>query len=456
MNIKRRTLFKSSIVLAGGLSISRLAMQAICNSPFKGNSSYVLDPKRDRIPQKGEEFNESFVFPDEATGRLTRRLTSYRQFNQKPTYHINSGFSPDNKYLCFNTWNPEGGSALVRANIETGDCKVIDSAKPGDDYQFQGQSLYMIPKTNYVSLGGKKLMLYDIFTSEKTVILENTDRDSDAYYSAGTGTCDGKYLITAKNDHRFNYRRDKDRIDAYSVLGFSLIKIDIETGEQTEIYRDETCKGGHIISNPVAPDLIIFHRDFPPKFGHGGDDGKTSRDWILNIQTGKLTEVRPNNKCKFTWHANWNYKGDHIYYHGPSGNESAKEKSEKKGLVYQSPYKGGVGREHFIGVANQAGRVVWEKIYPYLYYGHTSSHSQKNVIVVDNLIAYEFISGIHWQELDEDGNAMIELLGKHNSTYAPGAQTRHPHCQMSSDGKWISYNSQFDDRSDVYVLKMKY
>ena len=95
---------------------------------------YVPDPKRDRIPQRGEEFNESFLFPDEATGRETRRLTSFRQFNQKPTYHINAGFSPDNNHLCFNTWNAGDGSALVRVNVETGDCKVLDSAKPGDSF----------------------------------------------------------------------------------------------------------------------------------------------------------------------------------------------------------------------------------------------------------------------------------------------------------------------------------
>ena len=77
------------------------------------------------------------------------------------------------------------------------------------------------------------------------------------------------------------------------------------------------------------------------------------------------------------------------------------------------------------------------------------------MIIVDNLLAYEYLSGIHWEDRDSDDNPRIELLAKHNSTYAPGAQTRHPHSQMTSDGKWISYNSQFDHRSYVYVIKMK-
>ncbi len=61
---------------------------------------------------------------------------------------------------------------------------------------------------------------------------------------------------------------------------------------------------------------------------------------------------------------------------------------------------------------------------------------------------------IHWDKLNSDGLPLIEILAKHNSTYAPGAQTRHPHAQMTWDGKWISYNSQFHDKSDVYVVKI--
>ncbi|MCK5372001.1 MAG: hypothetical protein KAQ62_25745, partial [Cyclobacteriaceae bacterium] len=80
----------------------------------------------DRIPRKGEEFNESVVFPDEATMRLTRQITTKRMFNAKPTYHINAGFAPDNKHIVFATYNDsKSGSALVRANVETGDCFVL-------------------------------------------------------------------------------------------------------------------------------------------------------------------------------------------------------------------------------------------------------------------------------------------------------------------------------------------
>ena len=101
------------------------------------------------------------------------------------------------------------------------------------------------------------------------------------------------------------------------------------------------------------------------------------------------------------------------------------------------------------------GESVWENQYPYMTYGHVSTHRQANVIIVDNLLAYEYISGIHWEDRDSDDIPRVELLAKHNSTYAQNDQTRHPHCTMTSDGKWLCYNAKFDDRSDVYVVKMK-
>ena len=445
MKISRRKILKSSLLI-GGLATTKPEKLFSINI-ISGKAAIK---KKSRIPQKGEEFNESFEFPDEATARLTRRLTSNRQFNQKPTYHLSSGFSPDDQYLTFCTWNEGEASALVRANIENGDCKVFDYAKAGAEFEFtSGNSLEMIPKTNFTVIRyGQSIRIYDIFSGE---IIFSKNSDGKGYFSGAAGTCDGKSLIVIRNDHDFSYRRDHDKKDAYKALGYSMFRVDLQSGKEEQIFRDEEFRGGHAIPSPVDPNLVLYHRDTPPKFGHGGDFGKTSRDWILNIDTGKLTEIRPQDPSKFTWHGNWNYKGDHVYYHGPSGDQSMRAKYEKIG----SPYKDGPGTRHFIGVADINGNIVWEKQYPYLYYGHVSSHRQQNTIIIDNLLAYEFLSGIHWEDRDSDNNPRIELLAKHNSTYAPGAQTRHPHSQMTSNGEWISYNAQFDQRSDVYVVKMK-
>jgi len=446
MILSRRNVIKSSLLFSGLVIIKPESLLKFNTTSGNDSSSKLMD----RIPLKGEEFNESFEFPDEATGRLTRRLTSNRQFNQKPTYHLNSGFSQDDQYLTFCTWNEGSGSALVRANIENGDCKVLDYAEARADFEFtNGNSLEMIPKTNLTVISyGQSIRIYDIFSGE---IVFQKNSDGKGYFSGASGTCDGRSLIVIRNDHEFSFRRDTGKKDPYKALGYSIFRIDLQSGKEEQIFRDDDFMGGHAIPSPVDPNLLLYHRDSPPNFGHGGDFGKTSRDWILNIRTGKLTEIRPNDPSKFTWHGNWSYQGDHIYYHGPSGDQTMREKYEKIG----SPYKDGAGTRHFIGVADLKGNIVWEKQYPFLYYGHASSHRQQNVIIIDNLLAYEFLSGIHWEDRDNDNNAKIELLAKHNSTHKSGAQTRHPHSQMTSNGKWISYNAQFDQRSDVYVVKMK-
>ena len=161
------------------------------------------------IPPKNSEFNESVVFADEATGRLTRRLTRERQSNAKPTYHGMGGFSVDDEYTAFCTWNDDA-SALVRVNIETGDCKVIDRAEVGDEFQFEGCAEF-IPQTHWVvKTDGSKLRVYD---SRSSNIVYFRDYAGEGFLGGAAGTCDGKSLIVIRNDHSFSYVTDKDTKD---------------------------------------------------------------------------------------------------------------------------------------------------------------------------------------------------------------------------------------------------
>ncbi len=51
----------------------------------------------------GEKFNESNKFADQVTAKLTKKLTSRGLYNQTPTYHYNSAFTADSKYLVLAT-----------------------------------------------------------------------------------------------------------------------------------------------------------------------------------------------------------------------------------------------------------------------------------------------------------------------------------------------------------------
>ena len=412
--MNRRDALKTSLALGGGVLATRLAPEAVAGAQR-------VD---DRIPKKGEEWNESFLFPDEATTRLTRRLTSRRTFNHKPTYHINQGFSPDDQHLVFCTYAPGGGSALVRANVETGDLKAIDHAEAGDEFQFDdGNALGLIPGTPLVAYSRRsEIRLYDLFSLEKTVLVPPSGGSGFGYPA---GTCDGRAVIVPLHDVAYDWRKERGR-DPYGVLGVTYYRIDLASGRMTEVFRDDGRRGMHAIPNPVDPDLAIIDRDSPPRFEAPNCGADVPRNWVLRLSTGEATPIVPRNGCHFTWHTNWNHTGDHVYYHGPSARRKPRWLAERYGEDYPGPYRGKQGDAHFIGVATAAGETVWEREYPVVYYGHVSAHATRDAIILDKLIAPDLFTALHWREVDAQGIPRMEVLGKHNSGYAHG-HASHPH-----------------------------
>ena len=72
----------------------------------------------------GDTWDESETHRDSLTGRKVRRLTSAGRINQTPTYHTNSGFTADGRYLVFasvrghETW-------IIAAEVATGTLKLL-------------------------------------------------------------------------------------------------------------------------------------------------------------------------------------------------------------------------------------------------------------------------------------------------------------------------------------------
>ncbi|HUU59166.1 MAG TPA: hypothetical protein VMZ50_06465, partial [Phycisphaerae bacterium] len=74
--------------------------------------------------KKGERFNESVELRDTATGRFTRRLSCTGMYTETPAYHLNTAFTADSRYILLGTAR-EGHSALVKADVETGEMTVL-------------------------------------------------------------------------------------------------------------------------------------------------------------------------------------------------------------------------------------------------------------------------------------------------------------------------------------------
>lgn len=404
------------------------------------------------IPEPGTTFNECERFPDEVSGRPTCRLTRQRQRNQMPTYHLNNGFSRDGRYLTLMTYDEAEGSALLRAEVESGDLTVVDRTLPGDPAHFtEGNDLAMCPAAGLIvsKLGEAALVAYDVETLEKRVLIEHFE--PDYHYGHPAGTADGKSILIGK------HKLPKD--DTTHTI---YLRLDLETGQSEEIFYDERSANVHILAHPHDPNLLLIDRNYVPLFSAGSDNGQTTRVWVLNLQSGDLTEIRPRDRNRFQIHSNWSQDGQFIYYHGTcrvDEDHPQRPRDEKRGLRYDFTDRAwlrdrSMGVDHYMGVANLQGEIIWEGRYPYFHYGHVSSHSTRPALITDGLLTPDLIVALYWQDLDTLGQPRLEILGRHG-TYWKHGQQFDPHCLMSPDGRWLSYNRGYrDGRSDVYVLQL--
>jgi hypothetical protein len=91
----------------------------------------ITKNKKAGIPPTGEILQESISTLDPVSGRQVWQLTSKRDFNQKPTYHFASGFSADSSSIPIVSWNEDGASCLMIADLITGKLRVLDSTPVG-------------------------------------------------------------------------------------------------------------------------------------------------------------------------------------------------------------------------------------------------------------------------------------------------------------------------------------
>ena len=399
-----------------------LIVAGILCALFAPNQS--ASAQRDReIPPKGSMFNESVWMVDSVTGRPTLRLTQNREYNRIPTYHLNACFSDDSRYIIFSTSSADYGSALIHADITNGDCRVI--ATKSKDKKGFGDFVCMVPCSDYVaSSSGGEVKVYNLKTLEEKALYKAPQGEN---LSHPAGSIDGKkiYVNQLRDDLREKGPEATNRM--------SIIEIEIATGKSKVIFSDNS-RGKHIVPNPVDPDLLLIDRDFPPLFAAGGDEGKTSRVWILNIKTGALTECRPNNPySRFQVHSNWSYDGKYAYYHGRARAPGSKN-------------------AHYIGVTDLDGKVVWEGMFPFYYYGHMCTHTKKHALFTDGLLFPNLITELDWSNPDKNNVPPIVIYGAHNSGSHTFGQHCHPHCHMSPDAQKVSYNKGSANHSDVYIL----
>ncbi len=405
----------------------------------------------------GETFNESTELVDAVTSRSTRRLTMSGAYNNTPTYHLNAAFSADSRYLVIGSAR-QGGSAVLRAEVETGELTVLavtdgiggaGSLHTGGDLGpfavgsagggFDGNGMALIQASGWVAAClGRSLRVYNVETLEERILIE--DLGPEYRFGNPIGSIDGKKVIVTRVPAHPDlvagllrptraYRQAC--VEVWGGMPTTYLQVDIASGEVVEVFHETVLGSHHIQPCPADPDLWLIDRDAPPDFWAGGDERRSTRAWLLNAKSKELTELAPLDEYGFQVHTNWNVRGDRVIYHGPSS-------------------RGG----QYIGAIDRNGEVLWERWFPAPYYGHVSTHTRAEAIVTDGLLTPDLLTAIYYEDRDATGTPRIEVLARHATQWgSPPGQYSHPHCHMSPDGRWLSYNRSENGRCDVYLVR---
>ena len=199
--------------------------------------------------RKGDRFNESEFFDDPVTSRPTRRLTTQRDFSQTPTYHLNAAFSADSRYLVLASWDDEGDSWLLKADVASGEMTVL-SALPGETGErFNGNNVGIVQASGWVATNtGKTLRLCHLDTLEERVLLDLSG--TERRFGHPIGSIDGRKIFIPRLSKRLVIGETRD-------VSATHLEVDIETGGITELFCDEGRACNHVVPNPVDPDLLL-------------------------------------------------------------------------------------------------------------------------------------------------------------------------------------------------------
>lgn len=378
----------------------------------------------------GTTWNESVVYPDTASGRSVRILTPCGPWNMGPPYHGRGAFTADSRY-CVLSLRRDGGSGLVRADLDSGELSVIWWSS--DESSLTGASALHERSGWVVFLADRSLLAVQIESSETRTLIE--DIGSDRKLGCPAWSLDGETVFITHMPVRS---------DEQTSVTARYERIHFATGERSIFWEDPLGSCNHVQVCPSNGDLLLIDRDYPPGYAWYGDYRATSRAWLLDHRTTELTELRPRDEWRFQMHTNFNHDGTRIFYHG----RSCPVPGMKGEVIEQTP--------QYVGVCDLKGAVIWEYIFPEFFYGHVGSHTQKDAIIIDGSLSGDLICILDYPETCCDGTPRIEILARHGSTWNKKlGQASHPHPVMTPDGSKLLFARSLADRSEVCLLDLK-
>lgn len=388
---------------------------------------------------KGKVWNESEVYKDPVTLRSVRRITTAGIVNTVPSYHTNQSFSEKGDEVIFITVR-EGKSYLCKADLLTGDITCLTDPVEGmgglNEWGRFGNGkgipigAVLAPKSRWAYyVVERQIRAVHLDTLEEKVVMGGVGED---YFIES--------LAVSADEKNFIYAVDALHPAQTGGLQFQIILQPF--GEESKTLLEEKgVAAGHLMFNPVDPDLFLFNRDKGPSCMHRADEH--SRTWIYRLSDDSVTEVKTVEKQNFQTHTAWTWDGKGVVYHGMLANSDWRYNMNDAGW--------------YIGLAGLNGNPIREYSFPDArYYGHVSATVGKNAVIIDGNLMDGMLMWLYF-----DGEIpRIEMIAQHGTDFTtmPG-QYSHPHAISDPSGRWIVFNSArriifTGARSDIYAVTL--